>query len=144
MRLKISHQIGRLRKILRDLSPIRYIRSKKPLIKVTVRIRIQLVYKWMEAILECRGLLNKKKPNYLKCTPDFNQRKVACEHCTFEQNVPGNTQVYVCCCCNNMNECFPLYGLFICGCCQGKVCYPYGTSDMIRCTRCGTVNRVPT
>ena len=43
-----------------------------------------------------------------------------------------------------MNECYPLYGLFVCGSCQRKVCYPYGTSEMIRCTCCGTVNKVPT
>ena len=42
-----------------------------------------------------------------------------------------------------MSECYPLYGMFICGSCQGKVCYPYGTSDMIKCTRCQTINKVP-
>ena len=73
----------------------------------------------------------------------FNDRKVACDKCTFEQNVPGNTQVYVCCMCNAMNQCFPLYGLFICGRCKTNVCYPYGTSEFIKCTKCSTVNRVP-
>ena len=80
---------------------------------------------------------------FLTCNNLNKFRKVACDQCTFEQNVPGNTQVYACCMCNNMNECYPLYGLFICGRCQTSVCYPYGTSELIKCTRCFTVNKVP-
>lgn len=56
--------------------------------------------------------------------------------------VPATTQVYVCCCCNNMCQCYPLYGLIHCGRCQIKVCYPYGTSEMIRCIRCNAINKV--
>ena len=43
-----------------------------------------------------------------------------------------------------MNECFPLYGAFTCGICKAHVIYPYGTSQLIKCTRCQTVNRVVT
>ena len=45
--------------------------------------------------------------------------------------------------CNEMNECYPLYGLFICCRCHSNVCYPYGTSEFIKCTKCSTVNKVP-
>ena len=71
------------------------------------------------------------------------EMSVACNSCTYMQKVPGNTQIFICCMCNNMTECVPLYGLFVCGKCQCQVCYPYGTSTMIRCTKCSTVNQVP-
>lgn len=42
-----------------------------------------------------------------------------------------------------MNECKPTYNLFICCGCHTQVCYQLGVSQMVRCTRCKTVNRVP-
>lgn len=69
-------------------------------------------------------------------------RTVNCDKCTFTQSVPGNAQMYICCMCNEIIECFPLYGVFTCGICMAKVIYPYGTSSLIKCTKCLTVNRV--
>jgi hypothetical protein len=42
-----------------------------------------------------------------------------------------------------MNECEPLYGVFICGCCEAKICFGFGTSEFIKCVKCSSVNRVP-
>lgn len=89
-------------------------------------------------------ICQKKEHQFQTCMIKNDCRKVACEKCTYEQMVVGNTQVYVCCMCNAMNECFPLYGIFICGQCKTNVCYPYGTSEFIKCTKCGIVNKVPT
>lgn len=43
-----------------------------------------------------------------------------------------------------MNECEPLYGVFICGFCQTKVCFGFGISTMIKCPKCKSINKVPT
>jgi LSD1 subclass zinc finger protein len=42
-----------------------------------------------------------------------------------------------------MNECQPVYNLFTCYGCRAQVCYQLGVSDVIRCTKCKTINKVP-
>lgn len=32
--------------------------------------------------------------------------------------------------------------MFTCGICKAKVIYPHGTSALIKCTKCQTINRV--
>jgi phage FluMu protein Com len=42
-----------------------------------------------------------------------------------------------------MNECYPLYGIVICGCCQAKFGFGFGMSEYVKCPKCSSVNKVP-
>jgi hypothetical protein len=42
-----------------------------------------------------------------------------------------------------MNECYPLYGLVICGCCQAPLGFGFGISQHVNCPKCFSINRVP-
>ena len=42
-----------------------------------------------------------------------------------------------------MNECYPLYGVVICGCCQSKLGFGFGMSEYVKCTKCGSLMKVP-
>ncbi len=57
--------------------------------------------------------------------------------------VPANTHSFICFNCDCAQRCHPLFGIFICGSCQRKVWYQLGTSNLIKCTKCGTVNSIP-
>jgi uncharacterized Zn finger protein len=68
---------------------------------------------------------------------------VACYHCSCVQTVPATAERFTCGRCASDNKCSPIYRIFVCGTCSAKVCYAAGTSDLIRCTKCGAVNQVP-
>lgn len=57
--------------------------------------------------------------------------------------MPGNTQVYICGSCENMNECYPLYGVAVCGVCKARVGFGFGTSHYVKCPTCASISRVP-
>lgn len=59
------------------------------------------------------------------------------------QSVPATSEHFSCGHCASQNKCTPLYRIFICGTCRAKVCYATGASDLIRCTKCSSVNKVP-
>ena len=66
-----------------------------------------------------------------------------CEHCASVQCISGNALNFKCDHCSKASECEPTYGIFICGDCLAHVCYAYRTSELIKCTKCGTINKVP-
>lgn len=66
-----------------------------------------------------------------------------CQRCCSAQMVPANTHAFVCFNCILTQGCTPQYGIFICGHCQKQVWYPFGRSEFIKCTKCGTINKVP-
>jgi LSD1 subclass zinc finger protein len=57
--------------------------------------------------------------------------------------VPATSERFTCGHCANQNKCSPLYRIFLCGTCNAKVLYTTGSSDLIKCTRCSAVNKVP-
>ena len=68
---------------------------------------------------------------------------VACFYCTCVQSVPATSECFSCGQCASQNKCTALYRIFVCGTCSAKVCYATGSSDLIRCTKCSAINRVP-
>ncbi len=59
------------------------------------------------------------------------------------QQIPGSTDKYRCFSCQQVGRCEPKWKLFICGCCNSKVCYLFQSSEYIRCRKCSTVNHIP-
>lgn len=42
-----------------------------------------------------------------------------------------------------MNECYPLFGVVVCGCCHSRFGFGFGVGEYVKCPKCVSVNRVP-
>jgi hypothetical protein len=65
---------------------------------------------------------------------------VTCQFCMCPQNIPGNSTIYICYSCQRRVKCFPTHNIFKCAGCNKRVCYQLGTSHLIKCGHCKTVN----
>ncbi|CAK64335.1 unnamed protein product (macronuclear) [Paramecium tetraurelia] len=73
----------------------------------------------------------------------INQRKQTystCIHCKTPQMIQDEKQPFMCFKCQQVNK--PNFGYFQCGSCKITVMYQCGLSNLIRCTKCQTMNYV--
>ncbi|CAK79624.1 unnamed protein product (macronuclear) [Paramecium tetraurelia] len=73
----------------------------------------------------------------------FNQRTQTyqtCMHCNTPQMIQDEKQPFMCFRCQQINK--PNFGYFQCGSCKITVMYQCGLSNLIRCTKCQTMNYV--
>lgn len=68
---------------------------------------------------------------------------VTCHYCNCAQNIPGDSSLYICYQCQRRVKCFPTHSIFRCTQCNKRVCYQLGTSHLIKCGYCKTINEVP-
>lgn len=84
-----------------------------------------------------QSTIQRKPPQEKVIVPDM---LVTCHQCVCPQNIPGDSTIYVCYNCQRRVKCFPTHNIFKCSSCNKRVCYQLGTSHLIKCGYCKTVN----